>query len=151
MAEFRHIVRVSGTDLRGELQIQLALTGIKGVGQMMARSIAILAGCNPIDKMGDITDEQVKNLERILESPLDNGIPTWMLNRRKDMETGTDLHVTGSKLAISFREDINNMRKMRAYRGIRHELGLPARGQRTKSSFRTGSSIGVRRKKRSEK
>ena len=101
--------------------------------------------------MGDITDEQVKNLERILESPLDNGIPTWMLNRRKDMETGTDLHVTGSKLAISFREDINNMRKMRAYRGIRHELGLPARGQRTKSSFRTGSSIGVRRKKRSEK
>ncbi|HPR42614.1 MAG TPA: 30S ribosomal protein S13 [Candidatus Methanofastidiosa archaeon] len=151
MAEFRHIVRVSGTDLKGDTQIQLALTGIRGVGQMMARSIAILVGHDPTDKMGEITDDDVSNMERILESPLENGIPEWMLNRRKDMDTGKDLHITGSKLAMAFREDINNMRKIRAYRGIRHELGLPARGQRTKSSFRTGSTLGVRRKKRSEK
>ncbi|MBN1786201.1 MAG: 30S ribosomal protein S13 [Candidatus Methanofastidiosa archaeon] len=151
MAEFRHIVRVSGTDLKGDMQLQLALTGIKGVGQMMARSIAILVECNPMEKMGNLSDEDVEKIEKVLESPLENGIPAWMLNRRMDAETGENLHVTGSKLAMVFREDINNMRKIRAYRGIRHESGLPVRGQRTKSSFRTGSSIGVRRKKKGEK
>lgn len=151
MTEFRHIVRVAGTDLRGDLQIQLALTGLKGVGNMFARSIAIQIGKSPFEKMGDVTDEDVAKMEKILESPQENNIPVWMLNRRKDMETGQDIHVYGSNLAMSLREDVNKLRKIRAYRGIRHESGLPVRGQRTKSSFRKGATLGVRRKKRSEK
>jgi small subunit ribosomal protein S13 len=66
------------------------------------------------------------------------------------MDTGKDVHVVGSKLAISLREDVNTLRKIRAYRGIRHESGLPVRGQRTKSSFRTGGTLGVRRKRKAE-
>ncbi|MHC1599064.1 MAG: 30S ribosomal protein S13 [Candidatus Methanofastidiosia archaeon] len=151
MAEFRHIVRVTGTDLKGDTKLKLALTGLDGVGLMLARSIAMLIGRDPNDTMGDITDEDVEKIEKILENPLEHGIPVWMLNRQKDMDTGQDIHIIGSKLAISLREDINMMRKIRAYRGIRHESGLPVRGQRTKSSFRTGSSLGVRRRKRAEK
>jgi small subunit ribosomal protein S13 len=52
---------------------------------------------------------------------------------------------------MALREDLNRLRKTRSYRGIRHELGLPVRGQRTKSSFRTGRTIGVSRKKAKEK
>ena len=151
MAEFRHIVRVSGTDVSGDQPIKLALTGMKGIGQMFARSIAILIDLDPNMKMGEIEDEDVAKIEAILDNPTENGIPAWMLNRRNDLETGQDIHVVGSKLAIAFREDVNNLRKVRAYRGIRHELGLPVRGQRTKSSVRKGSSLGVRRRKKSEK
>jgi small subunit ribosomal protein S13 len=150
MAEFRHIVRVAGTDLQGDRQLMLALTGLKGVGQMFARSIALAVGLDPSEKMGEISDEDVHKIEAILEDPIAHGIPAWMLNRRKDMDTGKDVHVVGSKLAISLREDVNTLRKIRAYRGIRHESGLPVRGQRTKSSFRTGGTLGVRRKRKAE-
>ncbi|MCC7568761.1 MAG: 30S ribosomal protein S13 [Candidatus Methanofastidiosa archaeon] len=151
MAEFRHFVRVAGTDLKGDETITLALTGMKGIGMMLARSIVLSIGRNPRDKMGYLEEEDVVKIEKILENPLEYGIPVWMLNRRMDMETGSDIHVVSSKLAIALREDVNTMRKARSYRGIRHESGLPVRGQRTKSSFRTGSSLGVRRKKKSEK
>jgi small subunit ribosomal protein S13 len=124
---------------------------MKGVGQMLARSIILSIGGDPLAKMGEIEDEDVEKIEKILENPLEYGIPEWMLNRRKDVDTGSDIHVVGSKLAIALREDVNTLRKIRAYRGIRHESGLPVRGQRTKSSFRTGSSLGVRRKKKGEK
>jgi small subunit ribosomal protein S13 len=146
MAEFRHFVRVAGTDLKGDETITLALTGMKGIGMMLARSIVLSIGRNPRDKMGYLEEEDVAKIEKILENPLEYGIPVWML-----METGSDIHVVSSKLAIALREDVNTMRKARSYRGIRHESGLPVRGQRTKSSFRTGSSLGVRRKKKSEK
>ncbi len=151
MAEFRHIVRVAGTDLKGNETIALALTGMKGVGQMLARSIILSIDGNPNAKMGEIEDEDVAKIEKILENPLEYGIPEWMLNRRKDVDTGSDIHVVGSKLAIALREDVNALRKIRAYRGIRHESGLPVRGQRTKSSFRSGTSLGVRRKMKIEK
>lgn len=137
--------------MKGDETIALALTGMKGVGQMLARSIILSIGGDPSAKMGEIEDEDVEKIEKILENPLEYGIPEWMLNRRKDVDTGADIHVVGSKLAIALREDVNTLRKIRAYRGIRHESGLPVRGQRTKSSFRTGSSLGVRRKKKSEK
>ncbi|MHC1604849.1 MAG: 30S ribosomal protein S13 [Candidatus Methanofastidiosia archaeon] len=150
MAEFRHIVRVAGSDLKGDIKFELALTGLKGIGLMMAKSIASMIGHDPNDKMGNITDEEVEKIENILKDPIGHGIPPWMLNRRKDNETGQDVHVVGAKLAIALREDVNTLRKMRAYRGIRHETGLPVRGQRTKSSFRTGSTLGVRRRKRAE-
>ncbi|MDP6459896.1 MAG: 30S ribosomal protein S13, partial [Candidatus Hydrothermarchaeota archaeon] len=75
------------------------------------------------------------------------GLPAWLLNRRKDYASGKDIHVTGSELAISLREDLNRLKKIRSYRGIRHERGLPVRGQRTRTSFRRGASVGVTRKK----
>jgi small subunit ribosomal protein S13 len=42
--------------------------------------------------------------------------------------------------------DIKNLRKMKCYRGVRHSLGLPVRGQKTRSNFRKGKTVGVRKK-----
>ena len=70
-----------------------------------------------------------------------------MRNRRKDLYTGKDLHLIGSEIDLIKREDINLLKKIRAYRGIRHEKGLPVRGQRTRSHKRTGLTVGVIRKK----
>ena len=71
-----------------------------------------------------------------------------MLNRRKDPVTGEDMHLSESDLTMGVRQDIEFLKKIRAYRGIRHELGLPVRGQRTRSSFRKGRTVGVQRKKK---
>ena len=69
-----------------------------------------------------------------------------MLNRRGDIETGADIHVMGMDLNMTLREDLDLMKKMRSYKGIRHERGLRVRGQRTRSSGRTGAIVGVSRK-----
>lgn len=70
-----------------------------------------------------------------------------MLNRQKDPVTGQDKHLLGTDIILTFREDINNLKKVRAYRGLRHERGLKVRGQRTKAAGRRGSTVGVNRKK----
>ncbi|MGZ7094973.1 MAG: 30S ribosomal protein S13, partial [Methanobacterium sp.] len=74
-------------------------------------------------------------------------IPDWMLNRRNDYETGETGHLIESDLLMTLREDLNRLKKTRSYKGRRHEVGLPVRGQRTKSTFRKGSSVGVRRRR----
>jgi small subunit ribosomal protein S13 len=71
-----------------------------------------------------------------------------MFNRRKDYATNEDKHVIESDLMIIKQEDINRLKRIRCYRGIRHELGLPCRGQRTKSTFRRGQTVGVSRRKK---
>ncbi|ADT83105.1 30S ribosomal protein S13 [Thermococcus barophilus] len=148
MADFRHIVRVAGVDLDGNKQLRWALTGIKGIGINFATMVCRVAGLDPFQKAGYLTDEQVKLIEEILEDPVKHGIPPWAVNRPKDYETGRDMHLIGAKLVMAWREDINRLRRIRAYRGIRHELGLPLRGQRTRSNFRRGTTVGVRRKKK---
>lgn len=151
MAEFKGIVRLFGTDLRGDRRVELALTGIRGIGIMMARGIAHTIGVSPQEKLGNLSDEKIEEIEGIIKSPHEHGLPSWMLNRRRDYITGEDLHLVGADLIIALREDLNRLKKSRSYRGIRHELGLPVRGQRTKSSFRTGRTLGVSRKKMKEK
>ena len=96
-------------------------------------------------KIGYIADEDVLRIEEILENPQDFGIPRWMLNRREDYETGEDIHLIESDLDMTLRDDLNRMKKTRSYKGRRHDVGLPVRGQRTKSTFRKSSSVGVKR------
>jgi small subunit ribosomal protein S13 len=98
-----------------------------------------------------LPDEKIEEIEEVLKHPHEHNIPSWMLNRRRDYTTGKDIHLVGADLIMILREDLNRLKKIRSYRGIRHELGLPVRGQRTKSSFRKGRTIGVSRKKVREK
>lgn len=151
MTEFKGIVRIFGADLKGEKPVELALTGIKGIGTMMSHSIVEMIQVSPNEKLGNLPDEKIAEIEHIIKNPRENGLPAWMLNRRRDYDTGEDLHLVGPELIISLREDLNRLKKIRSYRGIRHELGLPVRGQRTKSSFRKGRTLGVSRKKTREK
>ncbi|HHI01186.1 MAG TPA: 30S ribosomal protein S13 [Thermococcus litoralis] len=148
MADFRHIVRVANVDIDGHKQLRWALTGIRGIGINFATMVCRVAGLDPKMKAGYLTDEQVKAIEAVLEDPVKHGIPSWAVNRPKDYESGRDMHLTGAKLVMAWREDVNRLRRIRAYRGIRHELGLPLRGQRTRSNFRRGTTVGVSRRKK---
>jgi len=144
--EFKHIVRLAGKDLTGEKQIQLALADLKGVSLSYARAVAYVADIDPFTKLGNLNKEQVERLEQVLKNPAEHGIPSWMLNRRKDYDTGKDIHILGADLAMVVRTDIGRERRIRSRRGIRHELGLPVRGQRTRTTGRKGLVVGVKRK-----
>ncbi len=145
---FRHIVRVAGVDLDGNRQLRWALTGIKGIGTNFAAMVLRVAGMDPYMKAGYLSGEQVKKIEEILEDPVAYGIPGWTVNRPRDYGSGKDRHLLTAKLVMAWREDINRLRRIRVYRGIRLERGLPVRGQRTRSNFRHGATLGVSRRKK---
>lgn len=146
--EFKHMVRIARKDIDGNKTMENALTSVKGVGKALSRVIIMSAGYDLNQRIGYLSDEEIERLEEAIKNPAKYNIPSWMVNRRNDYETGEDKHLIESDLDMCLREDLNRMRKTRSYKGRRHELGLPVRGQRTKSTFRKGSSVGVRRKKR---
>ena len=144
--EFRHIVRILDADLDGKRSVAYSLCGIPGVGRRVAKTIVISTGIDPRAKMGELSDSEIERLKSAVNS-VEKRLPWWMLNRRKDLISGEDKHIMGSDLVLKLRDDINLLRKIRSYRGIRHERGLRVRGQRTKSTGRRGMVVGVMRKK----
>jgi small subunit ribosomal protein S13 len=145
-ADFRHLVRVSGVILNGDLDIVRALSHIKGIGIRVSVSFIKSLGMDPKVKLGTLSEADVEKIEEGIKK-IDSTLPAWMLNRQKDRYTGENMHLTGPDLDMSIREDINLQKSIRSYKGVRHGLGLPVRGQRTRTSFRTGATIGVTRKK----
>ncbi|MDI3538976.1 MAG: small subunit ribosomal protein [Methanolobus sp.] len=144
--EIRHLVRIMNTDLQGSQPVMYALTGIRGIGLRTSRIIVDSTGIDPKGVIGYLQDEDVAKLDAAI-ADLEKRMPTWMLNRQMDPLSGDDKHLLGQDILLTFREDINNLKKVRAYRGLRHERGLKVRGQRTKSTGRRGSTIGVSKKK----
>ena len=145
--ELKHIVRILNTDLNGHQPVQMALTGIKGMGRRNARLLTQKAELDPTETIGMLSDEAIAKLREIVESAQDH-LPIWMKNRRKDLLTGEDRHVMGIDLMLTQREEMDIIRKTRSYRGIRHERGLRVRGQKTRSTGRRGATVGVSRKKK---
>ncbi len=144
--EFRGIVRIGEVDLKGEKNVYVSLQRIKGVGPSIANAVCRIAKIDRNRKVGTLTDEEVKKIEGLLKN-IKNYVPPWMLNRRADPETGENYHLIGSSLKYTHEQDIKKMMEIKCYKGIRHALGLPVRGQRTRSSFRKGKTVGVIRKK----
>ena len=144
--EFRHIVRILDADLDGKRGVAHSLCGIKGIGRRVAKTIAVSSGIDPLAKMGELSDGEIERLRAAIKSA-EKRLPSWMLNRRKDLITGENKHILGSDLLLKLRDDINLLRKIRSYRGIKHERGLKVRGQRTRSTGRRGLVVGVSRKK----
>ncbi len=149
--EIKGIVRLVGKDLEGSKPIQTALTNLKGIAPSMSRAVVNAAELEGMRKIGTLDDGEVEDLEDVLQNPLENDIPKWMVNRRKDFETGDDKHILGGDIEMTRREDIEREKDMRSRRGIRHQRGLPVRGQRTKSTGRKGMTVGVEREKLKEK
>jgi small subunit ribosomal protein S13 len=144
--DIKYFVRVSNTDLDGTKAVHIALTGIKGVGMHSAAVIAQLAKVDEFALMGKLEEEQVDRIREVVDNYAER-VPKWMVNRPKDVYTGEVRHLFGSDVVTTRDEDINLLRKIRCYRGVRHDTGQKVRGQRTKSTGRTGSTVGVRRKK----
>ena len=66
-----------------------------------------------------------------------------MLNRRKDIVTGTFEQVISNGIETKLRDDYERAKKMRRHRGLRHYWGLKVRGQHTKTTGRGGRTVGV--------
>ena len=77
---------------------------------------------------------------------LSDNTPGWLLNKQKDIWTGDDIHIFGNEMEMRLQDDINMLKKIRCYRGIRHEKGQKVRGQRTKAHGRSGLTVGVVKK-----
>ncbi len=145
---FKHIVRIAGTDCDGSKKVVYGLVQVKGVGVNLARAIVNMLGIDPEMRLGYLSDDQVKKIEEILSNPVEHGIPPWMVNRQKDLETGKYLHLIGADLVLTQRADIERMIKMKCWKGVRHSLGLKVRGQRTRTTGRKGITVGVKRRRR---
>jgi small subunit ribosomal protein S13 len=143
--DFKYIVRIANTDLDGEKTLIHGLTSIKGIGMHMSSLVTDKTGFNRNIKIGDLTDAQIEKIKETLES-LNKNAPSWMVNHRKDLASGDDIHLIASDIDMRLRDEINVMKKIRSYRGVRHEQGLPVRGQRTRANNRKGLSLGVSRK-----
>ncbi|RME78234.1 30S ribosomal protein S13 [Candidatus Woesearchaeota archaeon] len=146
--DFKHIVRIANTDLKGEKGIAVALQKITGVGASMAQTVCALAKVNPLEKAGELTDDQINAIDTILADPQKAGIPSWYFNRQKDYETGVDKHIVGPSLKFEQENDVKRLAKIKSYRGLRHQWGLPVRGQRTQSNFRNKRKVGGAKRKR---
>jgi small subunit ribosomal protein S13 len=148
--ELKHMVRVLNTDLKGDKQILYALTKIKGISVMFSNAVLKKAGIPLTKKAGYLNEKEVSAIESTIARPANSGIPTWMFNRRKDVETGEDMHLISSTLDFTQEMDVKKMKKTKSYKGMRHAWGQPVRGQRTKSNFRKNKgkgSLGVQKKK----
>ena len=143
---FRYIVRIVNTDLDGAKSIIIGLTSIKGVGLRSAEVIARMAGIPRSTKIGDLPESKTDELEKLV-TEYSEKVPHWMMNRQSDWSTGADMHLVGVDVELNKRDDINLMKMIRCYKGIRHEQGQKVRGQRTRSNGRTGMTMGVIRKK----
>ena len=145
--EFKHLVRIARKDINGNKTVENALADVKGVGKALSRAVGISMNLDLNQKIGNLSDDEINKIEEGMRDPKSLNIPDWMLNRRNDYESGETGHLIESDLMMALREDLNRMKKTRSYKGRRHEVGLPVRGQRTKSTFRKGSSVGVRRRR----
>jgi small subunit ribosomal protein S13 len=144
--DFKYMVRIVDTDIDGNRPVIYAIQSIMGIGQRVAESIVYGQNFPPYEKIGNLSDEDIERLDSILREA-HSYVPSWMVNRRKDFDTGKDLHLVGTDWKMRVKDDIDLLRKIRAYRGIRHETGQKVRGQRTKSNGRSGLTLGVSRKK----
>ena len=148
--EIRGIVRIAGRDLKGELPLERALTRVKGVGERLAVLITDAAAREigvPRDVyVGELSEEQIGKLEEMMGNPEKYGIPSWMLNRRKDLDTGTDRHLIGTDLVFAMRQDIEREKNINTWIGYRHNYGQKVRGQHTRTTGRKGMTVGVLRK-----
>lgn len=144
--EFQHIIRFAGTDIKGTQPVTYALIRIKGVGIKLATAIVEKSGIDPKKRMGFLSNSEVEKIQDIATNPSKYGIPEWLLNRRKDLDTGKDIHLLGTDLIVQTKNDIDQMKKIRSWKGFRHSYGLKVRGQRTKSTGRAGKAMGVKRK-----
>ena len=142
---FRYIVRVSNTDLDGTRPVALALTGVRGVGLRLAEVACRLADVRASERIGNLSEPTVEGIEATLAA-LPTKVPDWMINHRHEQVLGETLHFIGPELDTRRRDDVNQMKMIRSYRGVRHERGQKVRGQRTRSNGRTGMAAGVLKK-----
>jgi small subunit ribosomal protein S13 len=145
---YKHIVRIANVDIPGDKPIIIGLTKIKGVGKNLAAVFCNVLKVQRTKKTGNLSEDEISKLNEAVQTPLNHEIPVWMVNRRKDYETGEDRHILTGTLNFVKDNDLKRLKKIKTHKGVRHQRGLPVRGQRTRSNFRKskGKVVGVKKK-----
>ncbi|MEM5815392.1 MAG: 30S ribosomal protein S13 [Candidatus Aenigmatarchaeota archaeon] len=141
------IVRILNTDLVANKNLLYGLTEIKGVSYTFSKAILTVLGLDAKRKLGSLDQKEIEKIEDCLKNPQKYGIPYFLLSRRKDPEFGVDRHLVGPDVKIAESFDIKKEIELKTYKGFRHMYDLPVRGQKTRSHFRKGRTIGVLRGK----
>jgi small subunit ribosomal protein S13 len=109
------MARIAGVDLPNNKRIEIALTYIYGIGQPLSRTLLQQTKIDMDKKVRDLTEQEITAL-------------------RKEIET--KYQVEGD-LKRKVQNDIARLKTIKCYRGTRHTVGLPVRGQKTRSNART--------------
>ncbi|MFA5173852.1 MAG: 30S ribosomal protein S13 [Candidatus Pacearchaeota archaeon] len=141
------IVRILQTDIPGNKQLLVGLTYIKGVSWSISNAVCKIINIDAKKKISELSKEEIEKISEFLKNPT---LPNFLKNRKRDFDTGKDFHLIGTELDMKKEFDVRRLKKIRSYRGLRHALGLPTRGQSTRSHFREkgkgGKSVGVKPK-----
>jgi len=109
------MARIAGVDLPKSERVEVGLTRIFGIGRSLSSKILSETNINPNTRVKDLTDDEIVKIRNVIE---------------RDYRVEGDL-----RRGISM--DIKRLIDIGSYRGLRHRLGLPVRGQRTKTNART--------------
>ena len=145
-SDFKYIIRIANSDVSGEERLANALTSIRGIGPRISNAIVQKLKLDPNKLAGKLDDKNVVDIENAIMN-LNDYVPDWLLNRQKDYDTGEDIHPVSIELKMTHDEDLNRMKKVKSYKGIRHASGHKVRGQRTYSNGRKGLALGVSKKR----
>ena len=149
--DFKGIVRILGKDVEGHVLLRDALRKVKGIGQnlglILNRVIKREMQINPSDTLvGNLSDAQMEKVEELIKTPQKHGVKPHSLNRPRDVETSQPAHFLASDLAFTQRQDLEREKNVRSWRGWRISMGQRVRGQHSRTTGRTGLSVGVLKK-----
>lgn len=107
--------RLLGVDIPNDKPTFISLTYLYGVGETTSRELCHKAGVDPQRKARELADDELSRLAALLERD----------------------YIVEGPLRRQLQQNVNRLRDIKCYRGIRHRLGLPVRGQRTRTNART--------------
>ncbi|MFC1685708.1 30S ribosomal protein S13 [Nanoarchaeota archaeon] len=143
------LVRIHSTDIPGNFSLYSGLVRIKGVSWAFANALCHILKLDRTRKISSLKEAEIEQIVKFLKNPK---VPEWLMNRKRDRETGESKHLTLTDLDLTKEWDIRRMKKIKSYKGWRHALGQPVRGQRTKAHFREkGKAVGVKKAKGGKK
>ncbi len=141
------LIRILAKDIPGDKDIYSGLQLIKGISWAFSNAICKKLNLDKKKQIQELTPQEIEKITQFIQNP---EIPNFLLNRRKDVDSGKEIHLVGADLDLQKEFDIKKLKKMKSYRGVRHSAGLPVRGQKTRSNFRRnrkkGGAVGVRKK-----
>jgi len=140
------LVRILGQDILGSRTVYAGITNIKGISWGISNAVCKKLGFEKSKRISELSKADVEEIEKAIK---ELEIPAFLKNRRNDFDSGENKHLIGNDLDVRRDFDIKRLKKIKSYKGQRHSLGLPVRGQRTRSNFRRGGkAVGVKRKKK---
>ncbi len=145
-SEYKAMIRMLDTDIKGSLPVVEGITRIKGVGPSIARALLNKLGIPKNKRIGYLSDEEIKRLEEAIKN-INKILPRYMVNRPFDRYSGEDLHLIGADLKFMVERDIEFEKNINSWRGLRHKLGLKVRGQRTRTTGRKHKKLVVKRRR----